>query len=239
MNSSEITSRVKETSLRNAALIAGFGYLVMVIAGLFAQMYAYESLIVPGKAAATAHNIMSNRMLFTAAIFARLIVFICDILVAWALYILLKPVNKSVSLLTAWFRLVYAAIAIVALLNLVTGLRFVNPADYLAASEPNELYVQLYLSLVAFENGWGIGLMVFSIHLGLLGYLVFRSKYIPGILGILLMISGLGWLIDSLRPFLFPNIYPDIWMFAALGEVIFMLWLLVKGWKIQESVAYS
>ena len=235
MSSNNRTNRFNEISLRNAALIAGFGYFVMVLVGPFAQFWAYESLVVPGNAAETAQNVMNNKMLFTAGIFGILIVFICDVLVAWALYILLKPVNKSVSLLTAWLRLVYAAIAIVALLNLVTGLRFISPSEYLTVFEPNELYVQFYLSLVAFEKGWGIGLMIFGIHLGLLGYLIFRSDYIPRILGILLIISGLGWLIDSLKPYLFPSFFAELWMITVWGEVIFTVWLLTRGWKLQQT----
>jgi len=234
MNSNEITNRMKETSLRNAALIAGFCILIMVVTGPYAEMYAHGSLVVSGKAAETAQNILDNKMLFVTGIFGYLIMLICDVVVAWALYVLLKPVNKSVSLLTAWFRLAYAVIALVALLNLVTALRFINPADYLTVFEPAQLHAQLYLSLVAFENGWGIGLIVFGIHLVLLGYLVFRSGYIPRIMGILLMISGLGWVMDSLRPFFFPNINVEFWMVTVWGELIFMLWLLIRGWKIQE-----
>jgi len=226
---------MKETSLRNTALIAGFGILIMAVTGPYAEMYAHGSLIVPGKAAETAQNIANNKTLFVSGIFGYLIMFVCDVAVAWALYVLLKPVNKSVSLLTAWFRLAYAVIAMVALLNLVTALRFINPADYLTVFEPDQLHAQLYLSLVAFQEEWGVGLIVFGIHLGLLGYLVFRSGYIPRVLGILLIISGLGWVMDSLRPFFFPNINTEFWMITVLGELIFMFWLLIKGWKIQES----
>lgn len=226
---------MKETSLRNAALIAGIGLLIMVIAGPYAEIYAYGSLIVPGNAAQTAQNITNNKMLFITGIFGYLIMLICDVLVAWALYVLLKPVNKSISLLTAWLRLVYSVIAIVALLNLVTALRFINPADYLSVFEPEQLHAQVYLSLVAFEKEWGIGYLIFGIYLGLLGYLVFKSDYIPKILGILLMISGLGWFVDSLRPFFFPGFKVEFWIVTVWGEMIFMLWLLIRGWKIQES----
>lgn len=107
MNSNKVTNHIKGLSLRNAALIAGFGILIMVITGPFAQMYAYGSLIVPGKAAETAQNIINNKMLYIAGIFSFMIMFLCDVPVAWALYVLLKPVNKSLSLLTAWFRVVY------------------------------------------------------------------------------------------------------------------------------------
>jgi hypothetical protein len=91
------------------------------------------------------------------------------------------------------------------------------------------------LSLNAFRSGWYFGISFFGIHLGLLGFLVFRSDYIPRILGVLLIIAGLGYLINSLKPFLFPNINVDFAKFTFYGELIFMLWLLIKGWRIKES----
>ena len=83
------------------------------------------------------------------------------------------------------------------------------------------------------------GLVLFGIHLGLLGYLVYRSDYIPKILGILLTVAGLGWLIYCLSPYLYPNADVGFIMITFFGELIFMLWLLVRGWKIQEPTAYS
>jgi hypothetical protein len=90
-------------------------------------------------------------------------------------------------------------------------------------------------SLEAFRSSWYFGLLFFGIHLGLLGYLVVRSNYIPRILGILLIIAGLGYLINALKPVLFPNINIDFAQFTFYGELIFMLWLLIKGPRIKES----
>ena len=230
-----VARHVHRTSLGTAALIAGIGLLIMAIAAPFAELYVYPQLIVPENAAETVQNILANQGLFTSAIFGYLIAFICDVVVAWALYVLLKPADEHLSLLTAWFRLAYTVIALVALLNLVTVLRLLNPSAYLTGFQPDQVYVQVMLSLDAFKSHWYFGLLFFGIHLGLLGYLVFRSKYIPRIVGVLLVITGIGYLLTTLRPYLFPNINMDFAEYTFYGELIFMLWLLIKGPRIKES----
>jgi Domain of unknown function (DUF4386) len=230
-----MTNSKNKTSLRTAALIAGLSLFIMVIAAPFAELFVYPKLVVPNNATETVKNIMANKAIFILALFGYLITFICDVVVAWALYVLLKPVNENLSLLTAWFRLVYTVIALVALLNLVNVLQLLNTADYLTAFEPDQLHAQVMILLNAFRHDWYFGLLFFSIHLGLLGYLVFRSGYIPRLLGLLLIIAGLGYLITTLKPYLFPNFNLDIARFTFYGELIFMLWLLIKGSRIKES----
>ena len=232
--SNKITNNISKTSLARAAIIAGFGLLIMVIAAPFAELYALPKLVVPDHAAQTVSNIMANLPLYTYAMFAYLITFLCDLLVAWALYVLLKPVNKNLSLITAGFRWVYTGIALVALVNLVTVLRLLNTSNTLSLLQPDQLGAQVMLSLSAFRTQWHFGLLFFGFHLVLLGYLVFRSKYIPGILGVLLIIAGLGYLLTSLKPFLFPDLNLDFAEYTFYGELVFMLWLLIRGSKIQE-----
>src|SRR6478672_6135539 len=201
-----------KTSLRTAALIAGFSLLVMVIAAPFVELFAYPKLVVPGNAAETIQNIKANRGLFIYVIFGYLLTFIADIVVAWALYILLKPVNEHLSLLTAIFRWIYKVIALVALLNLVTVFRILHTSDYLHVFQPGQLNIQVMYLLKSFKSSWYFGLIFFSIHLVLLGYVVMRSNFIPSILGVLLIITGLGYLLTNLRPYLFPTLNVD---FAA------------------------
>jgi len=225
-------------TLRQAALIAGFGYLIMPVA--YAEFSIYPKVVIPGHIEQTAQNIVVHGRLFVAAILCYLITFISDVVIAWALYVLLVPVNRSVSLLTAWFRLVYTAIALFGLLNLVTVFRLLNTPDYLTAFGSQQLHAQVNLLLNSFRYDWSMSLVIFGIHLGLLGYLIYRSGYIPRIIGILLAINGLGWLIDSLRPYLYPNAHLGFIFITFFGELIFMLWLLVRGWKIQEpTVPYG
>jgi hypothetical protein len=189
---------------------------------------------VSGDAVATANNIMASEMLFRTGICSLIIVLICDVVVAWALYVFLKHVNKSLSLLTAWLRLVYAAILGIALLNLVIVLILLSGANYLAVFEADQLHAQVLLFLNAFNDVWALGLIVFGFHLVTLGYLVFKSDYIPSVLGVLLILAGFSYLIDYFSKFLFPNFDVLISMVLGWGELIFMFWLLFKGGKIPE-----
>lgn len=228
------THRDQGMTLRQAALVAGLGLLTMAIAAPFAEFIVYKKLVIPGDIEETVRNILAKRGLFLAGLFAYLITFICDVLVAWALYVLLAPTNRSVSLLTAWFRLVYTAIALFAMLKLVTVFRLLHTPDYLTLFGSDQLHAQVRLLLDSFRYEWSMGLVFFGIHLGLLGSLVYRSGYIPRILGILLAIAGLGWLIYELSPYFFPNADLGFIMITFFGELIFMLWLLVRGWTLQE-----
>lgn len=228
-------STSSKISLSSAALIAGIGLLVMAIAAPFAELYVLPKLIVPYMTAETAVNIQAHESLFTAAIYAYFITFICDLIVAWALYILLKPVNEHLSLLTALFRWVYTVIAIMALMNLITALGLLTTPKYLTIFEKDQLYAQAMVYIRAFKNHWYFGISLFAIHLYLLGYMVIKSTYIPKILGILLIITGTGYLLNSIRPYFFPSISIDFAMFTFFGELVFMLWLLIKGRKLKVT----
>ena len=206
----------------------------MAIMAPFAELYVYPKLVVPGMAAETFKNIAANKLLFISALFSYVLTCICDIIAAWALYILLKPVNAGLSLLTAGFRAIYTVIALVAILNLVTVLRLLNTSDYLTVFKPDQLYAQVMLSLNTFRYGFHFGIIFFAIHLVLSGYLVLRAKFIPAIMGVLLIISGLGYLTDALKPFLYPDFNLGFITVTFFGELIFMLWLLIRGTRIQK-----
>jgi hypothetical protein len=233
--SNRTATKREQTPVARAALIAGIGLLLMVLTAPFAELYVFPRLVVSGNAAETTNNIIENQMLFSAALFGYLITFVCDLVVAWALYSFLKPVNKDLSLLTALFRLVYTVIALVALLNLVTVVRMLNALEVGTTFPSGQLPDQIMLSLSTFRSHWYFGLLFFGIHLGLLGYLVFKSRYVPKILGVFLIVAGIGYLLTSLRPFLFPYLTMDFAEYTFYGELIFMLWLLLKGSRLKES----
>jgi hypothetical protein len=220
-------------TLSRAALIAAIAYILMM-ASPFAEFMVYQKLVVPGNAALTAKNILANQTLFNVGIFAYLVNFIGDILAAWALYILLRPVNANLSLLTAWTRLIYTVISLAALLNLLTVAELLHTPDYLKVFDVEKLQAQAMLSLNEFRNGWSFAFIFFGIHLILLGYLAFISKYIPKLIGIFLIVAGLGWLADNLQPFLYPHFNVNVGMIAGFGELIFLFWLLIMGWRIKD-----
>lgn len=219
-------------TLRQAALIAGFGYLLGPVT--YAEFSIYPKLVIPTNIEQTVQNIGVHHGLFAAAILCYLVNFIEDIVIAWALYFLLAPVNRALSLLTAWFRLMFTAIALFGMLKLVTVFRLINTPDYAAAFGAGPLRAEVKLLLGTFRDDWSMGLVLFGIHLALLGYLIYRSGYIPRLLGILLVIDGLGWVFDSLRPYLYPNANLRFLFLTFFGEIFLMLWLLIRGWKIPE-----
>jgi Domain of unknown function (DUF4386) len=214
------------------ALIAG---IAMVFMGTtpYAEFFVYHKLVLSGSAEATVKNILANKNLFISGIFGYLINFIADVVAAWAFYGLLKPVNEMLSLLAAWLRLVYTVISLAALLNLLTVLRLVSSSENLTIFDVDQLHYQVMFSLHAFRDGWSFAYYFFGTHLVLLGYLIFKSTYMPRIIGVLIIVDGLGWIISTMQPILFPHINLDFIAIAYFGELVLLFWLLIKGPKIQ------
>lgn len=228
-------------SLSKLSRITGIGYLVIFLTGFFANFFVLEGLIVPENAASTAVNISESSILFRLGILSFLIMVLADLLLAWTLYLLLKPVNKNMSLLTAWFRLVNATIFGVALFHLFNVFQLAEGDVYTKLFSADALNANIALSLDAFNHTWLIGLIFFGIHLFLLGMMIIKSDYIPGILGVLLIIAALGYLTDSIAYMLMPDYsdYKSIFMLVVaipgvVGELSFTIWLLVKGVKDQS-----
>ena len=241
MENHAMTNLLAENSPRKVARIAGVGYLIIILAGIFAEFFVRSSLIVPGDAVATANNIMASEGLFRAGIASDLIMLVFDVIVALALYVLLAPVNKPLSMLAAFFRLMHTAIYGVTLLNLVFVLLVLSGAEYLTVFAPHQLDSLAMLFLDGHNYGYLIGLVFFAFHCGVLGYLIFRSGFIPGILGILMIAASLGYLIDSFAQILMPNYsnYAAIFLTivavpAIIAELSLCLWLLIKGVKSQS-----
>lgn len=219
---------INNNSQRKYALIAGFSLLAMTIAAIFANFYVFESLVVQEDAITTVNNISTESGKFLLGIFAFAFVIILDFVVAWALYIFFKPVHQKLSLITAGLRIIYGVIFAFALLSLVNVLQILNSANSVMDTE---LSTQVMSFINAFSGTWNIGFIFFGLHLVLLGYLVFKSGYIHKLFGVLLIIAGLGYLMDLLGKFILPNYNIEIAMFTFIGELLFMLWLLFKGGK--------
>jgi hypothetical protein len=220
-----------EISQRTAAIVAGSALLIMTILSIFAEFFVFSSLVIPDDPTTTTNNIMADQWLFRLGICSFMIVAILDVFVAWALYVFLKPVNRDLSLLTAWFRLVYATVFGIALANLLSVLLLFNDAGYLTVFGAEQWQAQVMIRLNTFRYVWAGGFTFFGLHLFFLGYLVFASGYVPKILGILLVVASFGYLIDSVGLFLVPNYDANIGMFTFFGELLLMIWLLWRGIK--------
>jgi hypothetical protein len=219
-------------STRNPGRFAGFLYLLASIFGFFAMIYVPGKLIVHGNAAATANNISASERLFRLGIAAELIGYAGFIFVALALYDLFQGVNRGHAALMVILIVVSVPIAFLNELNSIAALFLVRGADFLSIFEKphREALAMLFLNLHFY------GLVVAGIFSGLwlfpLGLLVYRSRFLPRFLGVWLGIGGFAWVILSLTGILWPQHYDKVFSYcqpAFIGEVAFMLWLVIKG----------
>jgi len=224
-------SNTTDISLRGASLVGGLSLLFIAVLAPVGHFGIIQELIVKGDAAATASKITASVDLFRVGICCLLVNAILDLVAAWALFIVLKPTNRSVSLLCAWFRLVYSAVLIVALGNLADVATIVNGGDCLSAVAPDLLSAKVMMLIDSYHNIWDLGFVVFGLHLVTLGYLLFRSDHFPRFLGLLVAIAGFGYLIDHLGIVLLPAYRLNISIYTFIGEMFLLVWLLVRGFK--------
>lgn len=220
---------------RKMALVAGLSLIAMAILAGFAYGYGFESIYVANDRTATLMNLNNSKSLLRWVIFSFVIILILDVVVAWALYIFFKQVNESLSLLSGWLRLVYSAFLGIALINLLFVLQLLN-------NEPhNQVFVMN--SLRIFLDSWSLGLIVFGCHLFLLGYLIFKSDFIPKVFSILTLLASICYLFSSLANLLLTN-YEQykatvdlvLSLPMALGELGLAIWLIFKGGKNFKAI---
>jgi hypothetical protein len=228
------------------ARIAGVLYLVIIFAAAFAEIFVRGRLVVYGDAAATATNILAHEPLYRLGGAADLIAFACDAAVALIFYELLKPVSGSISLLAAFFRLMHVAIVGINTVNHFVPLVLLERAHFLSAFKTDQLQTLALVSLTLHALGYNIGLVFFGLHCLLIGYLIYRSDFLPRLLGALMAIAGLCYLTNSFANFLSPTVgrllFPWILLPGVPAEWGLALWLLVMGvsvrrWKEQASAA--
>ena len=228
-----------DLSTRSAARIAGVSLLAMAAIAVLGTV-GTQNPIVAGDAARTASNIMAGEFLFRAGVVGWLVVAILDVIVALALYVVLRQVNRSLSMLAAWFRLVYAAIFVASVVNLLQAVQLLSDAAYTTLGA-NQVNAQAMLALDAFKNGWALGLVLFGVSLGLLGYLVYVSGYIPKLLGVLLLIAAVGYVVANLGKVLLPEyggtLDTVVAVPAAIGELAFAVWLLARAGRLPDGDA--
>ncbi|MDX1639836.1 MAG: DUF4386 domain-containing protein [Balneolaceae bacterium] len=231
-----------DISMRQAAIISGSAIVIMALAAVVATDLTIGRLVQPGDAAATTENIRNSEMLFQTGIFSWFVIMVTDLLAAWGLYIYFKPVNKSLSQLTASLRVVYVVLLGTALLNYIEVLSIVSGMGNLGGPENDRLQAQVMRFLNAFDEIWSAGLVVFGVHILLLGYLVIRSVYVPNLFGVLLLLAGPGYLILNLTNLLNSGFeqYRALvgYLFIipmVLGEVGLGVWLLAKGKNVRSN----
>lgn len=199
----------------------------MIVLAPFGTFVAVEGLVTPGDAATTAQDILAAEGTFRLGVLSLYLVIVLDVVVAWALMRVFSPVSTSLSRLAAWFRLAYSAVYMVAISQLA-GIPDLLGARGSSAFPAEQVEAQALLKFEAFNDIWFAGLILFGVHLAILGYLAYRSGYVPRLIGVLLVIAGLGYVFDSVGTVLSES--PIIVStFTFLGEFLLCLWLLIKG----------
>ena len=232
-----MSNEIKETSPLVYARTAGVLYLVIIVFGIFSEVFVRSSLFIQGDAAATARNILASQGLFRVGFLADSVMFLCDVALAVLLFVLLKPVSRTLALVAMFFRLTQTAVIAVNLLNYHAAILLLGSSGYAGALEPGQLHSLSHFFLDLHAHGYDLGLLLFGVHCFLLGRLVVRSRYMPKVLGFLMMAAAFAYLIGSYTRFLFPSYVSavmPVYIVAFVSELAFCLWLLVKGVRLEE-----
>ena len=225
----------KVYSLKNTARLAGLLYLILAITGAYGIMFVPSQIIVRGNAAATTNNIIANEFLFRTGIVSQLISSIIFVFLVLVLYRLLRQVNGYQAKLMVALVLVQVPIGFLIETFNITCLMILK-GEIMKALEPGQkqdlamLFLNIHkYGMITLEVFWGLWLIPF-------GQLVYKSGFIPLIFGLLLIIGGIGYIIESFTFLLFPSYHSFVSQYVivtySIGEISIMLWLLIKGVKV-------
>lgn len=233
-----MTDNSVEASPQIYARVGGAMYLIIIALGIFGQVFVRDRIVVSGDSVATAANLGSMETLWRMGIAAEFISLICAIILAMVYFALLKPVHKELNLLSALFRMISIAVEAAAALYLVSALFPLGKSAALKAFSAEQLGALVGMAIRSHANGYSLALLftgcTFLIH----GYLVFKSGYLPRVLGILIQIAGVGYLANSFALILLPAIAGQVFLAIILpvivAETSLSIWLLVKGVNLQK-----
>ncbi len=235
-----MTNPIAETAQRKTARIAGSLYLLNAVCGGFSMMYVDPKLYVRGDAGGILSNILASEWLFRLGFVSSLISLICFLFLANVLYTLLKSVDKDQARLMVVLVAAGVAISWINMLNTLAPILLLKGAGYLSAFEPAQLRALAIVFLDISKHGDDIAWIFWGLWLFPFGLLVFKSDFIPKVLGVLLMVGGFGYIIHSFVGFFFPSFEAiTYWgsLFGAIAELACILWLLIKGVKGQKPAS--
>lgn len=223
--------------MKHIAKISGLAYLMIFLAGFYANFAVLESLIDSSKPSITTANFINNHSQFGNGLLGFVVMLFFDILLIWSLFGLTKSIGKNLSYIASFFRLLHALFFGVALFKLweIYQLTFNTSNTTILQNRVSEL-------LLSFDTLWTVGLLFFGVHLIVLGYLAIKSNYIPKTLGVLLLLAAIGYIVDGTAKLFMPN-YSDyknlfeviVIMPSVIGEFSFTVWLLIKGFKTKSN----
>lgn len=226
-------------SIKSNAHAAGIFYLLIIITGLFSELFVRSGIIVSDDALATAKNIADNSFLFRIGFISDLTMVMCDVAVALFFYLVLKPVNQGLALLTAFFRLAQATVIGLNLLNYYMPLLILGNSEAMTGFSGEQLNSLVLLFLNAHRYGYLISGVFFGVSCVILGHLIYKAVYFPKWLGALVVAAGISYLLDAVVNFLFPELASLseflVMTVAVVAELSLCLFLLIKGVRVGAS----
>jgi uncharacterized protein DUF4386 len=227
-----------DESPRTLARLGGANYLLIIVLGIFVELFVRGRIVIPGDAPATAANLRSMESLWRLGVAAEIVMVVCTILSALVFYVLLRPVSRDLALLATFFSLVAISVEAAHALKLLEGLFPLGSTGYLTAFSAEQLSAMASLSMKSHSLGFGISLLLFGPLFLLRGFLIARSGYLPKVLGVLYQITGLAYMTNGFVLILAPAVAGRVFMFIAgpafIGEASLCLWLLLKGVNVEK-----
>jgi hypothetical protein len=219
------------TSPRRFARLAGACYLFIILGGIFAEMFVRERVHVPGDAGATAANILAHELLYRVGFVVDLLILIASLVVLYVLYHLLRRVNRELVVLMALFNLAGIAIQGANLLDHMAALTILKSGATMDALSPGQWQALASLPLRYQSTGYDLALAFFGCFCLVAGRLIYRSRFLPRALGVMMAVAGVCYQINSFIHFLAPrySLFPYILLPSLIGELSLTVWLLVKG----------
>jgi hypothetical protein len=214
---------------RRSAIVAGAAIMLVAVLAGFGNLVVVQGLVTPGDASTTTHDITASEGLFRLGVASLYLAALLDIVVAWALFTVFTPVHAELSRLSAWLRLAYAVVFIVALSQLAGIPALLNESDRTGAFTASQIQAQALAKADAFHTIWSAGLILFGAHLVGIGVLAYRSGFVPRLIGGLLVLAGAGYAFDS-----FVSVFTEHPVFVVsnvtfLGEFLLGVWLLTRS----------
>ena len=190
--------------------------------------------IVRGDGAATIEQLRTNGTPFLIGTYLLFLTYVMDVVVAWALYWLLRPGQEALSLLVAWMRIVYTALAFVGLMAYFHAYDLANSEDFAMLADATGLQAQVLYQLFSAQTTTSVALTFFGVHLLVMGAVIWRSSHIPRWTGVAVALAGAAYVILYAAQYFAPHLSLDWLMLFALGELIFMGWMLIMGRRLEE-----
>ena len=236
----------EQTSIQRYARLGGLLYVFIIILGISSEFFFRGKLLVAGNETATATNIQDSPLLWRLGIVAEYVMIICAIILAMIYFFLLRPVHKNLNLLATFFRMVSIIVQVIAILNLIDALLYLDQSKLLETFTAEQRYAMAGISIKSHSYGYGISLLFLGCCFLVHGYLIYKSDFLPKSLGILIQVAGLCYISNGFVLIIAPTAakaaFQLFFLPVFIAETSLALWLLAKGinvekWKVKYAQA--